>query len=154
MRRCERPPHFQAGGVRSRALIQDAFMLPRQGGAPRHLFGVTPAARAKRTGPAGPVLIPPRGGAQSAFAASTRGEASASAVLRSRRARRCTKRWTLSGYLTVYQVRPLKTPVTLAQVKEDHRLKDMALVTSMRLSVQPVTEEEWKIVCELGGIEP
>jgi predicted RNA-binding protein with PUA-like domain len=51
-------------------------------------------------------------------------------------------------------VRPLKVPVTLAQVKTDPRLSQMALVTSMRLSVQPVTEEEWKIVCELGGIEP
>ncbi|MDF1619948.1 EVE domain-containing protein [Pseudothioclava nitratireducens] len=51
-------------------------------------------------------------------------------------------------------VRPLKTPVTLAQVKDDPRLQEMALVTSMRLSVQPVTEEEWRIICDLGGIEP
>jgi predicted RNA-binding protein with PUA-like domain len=51
-------------------------------------------------------------------------------------------------------LRPLKRPVTLAEVKDDPRLQDMALVKSMRLSVQPVTEEEWRIVCELGGIEP
>ena len=51
-------------------------------------------------------------------------------------------------------VRPLKTPVTLAQVKDDPRLQEMALVTSMRLSVQPVTEEEWPILFDLGGIEP
>ena len=51
-------------------------------------------------------------------------------------------------------VKPLKTPVTLAAVKDDPRLQDMSLVTSMRLTVQPVTEEEWKIVCALGGIEP
>lgn len=51
-------------------------------------------------------------------------------------------------------VRPLKTPVTLAQVKSDPRLTEMSLVKSMRLSVQPVTEEEWKIVCDLGGVEP
>ncbi len=51
-------------------------------------------------------------------------------------------------------VKPLQVPVTLAQVKADPRLQEMALVTSMRLSVQPVTEDEWKIVCELGGIEP
>lgn len=51
-------------------------------------------------------------------------------------------------------VRPLKVPVTLAQVKSDPRLTEMALVKSMRLSVQPVTEEEWKIVCDLGGVEP
>lgn len=51
-------------------------------------------------------------------------------------------------------VAPLKTPVTLAQVKSDPRLTEMSLVTSMRLSVQPVTEAEWKICCELGGIAP
>ncbi|MDD8023258.1 MAG: EVE domain-containing protein [Paracoccaceae bacterium] len=51
-------------------------------------------------------------------------------------------------------VRPLIRHVTLAEVKNDPRLTEMALVTSMRLSVQPVTDEEWKIICELGGIEP
>ncbi|MDV7270585.1 EVE domain-containing protein [Thioclava sp. A2] len=51
-------------------------------------------------------------------------------------------------------VRPLQTPVTLAQVKDDPRLCEMSLVTSMRLSVQPVTEDEWKMICALGGIEP
>lgn len=51
-------------------------------------------------------------------------------------------------------VRPLKTPVTLAQVKNDLRLSKMSLVTCMRLSVQPVTEDEWKMICELGGITP
>ncbi|MBZ4022021.1 ubiquinol-cytochrome C reductase [Rhodobacter sp. TJ_12] len=51
-------------------------------------------------------------------------------------------------------IRPLARPVTLAEVKADPRLSEMALVTSMRLSVQPVTEEEWKIICELGGVDP
>ncbi|PTW52952.1 putative RNA-binding protein with PUA-like domain [Breoghania corrubedonensis] len=44
-------------------------------------------------------------------------------------------------------------PVTLADVKVEPRLAEMSLVTSMRLSVQPVTEEEWKIVCEMGGLK-
>lgn len=44
-------------------------------------------------------------------------------------------------------------PVTLADVKASPRLSEMSLVTSMRLSVQPVTEEEWKIVCEMGGLK-
>ncbi len=44
-------------------------------------------------------------------------------------------------------------PVTLAAVKDEPRLAEMSLVTSMRLSVQPVTEEEWKIVCKMGGLE-
>ena len=49
-------------------------------------------------------------------------------------------------------VKPLPKPVTLAHVKAEPRLAKMSLVTSMRLSVQPVTDEEWKIVCELGGL--
>jgi len=48
-------------------------------------------------------------------------------------------------------VRKLKNPVTLAQVKADKRLKDMALVRLGRLSVQPVTDEEWDVVMELAG---
>lgn len=51
-------------------------------------------------------------------------------------------------------VRPLLRPVTLVEVKQDPRLVKMSLVTCMRLSVQPVTEEEWRIVCELGGVAP
>ena len=45
----------------------------------------------------------------------------------------------------------LKKPVTLAQVKADKRLTNMALVRLGRLSVQPVTDEEWKIIMELAG---
>lgn len=45
----------------------------------------------------------------------------------------------------------LKKPVGLAQIKTDKRLSNMALVRLGRLSVQPVTEEEWKIVMELSG---
>ncbi len=51
-------------------------------------------------------------------------------------------------------VKPFVRPVTLAEVKADPRLTEMSLVTSMRLSVQPVTAEEWRIVCALGGVEP
>lgn len=42
-------------------------------------------------------------------------------------------------------------PVTLADCKADERLAEMALVKFTRLSVQPVTAEEWRIVCEMGG---
>ena len=45
----------------------------------------------------------------------------------------------------------LKKPVTLAQVKADKRLTNMALVRLGRLSVQPVTDAEWKIIMELAG---
>jgi len=49
-------------------------------------------------------------------------------------------------------VKPLPKPVTLAQVKATESLSTMSLVTSMRLSVQPVTDEEWDIVCRMGGV--
>lgn len=49
-------------------------------------------------------------------------------------------------------IEPLKTPVTLAQVKADKKLAEMALVKLSRLSVQPVTAEEWKHICKLGGV--
>ena len=48
--------------------------------------------------------------------------------------------------------KPLKTPVTMAAIKADKRLSEMALVKYSRLSVQPVTPEEWKIVCKMGGV--
>lgn len=53
--------------------------------------------------------------------------------------------------IDVKPVRKLKNPVTLAQIKADKRLADMALVRLGRLSVQPVTEKEWQIVLELAG---
>lgn len=49
-------------------------------------------------------------------------------------------------------LRPLLRPVTLEEAKADPRLAEMALVRNTRLSVQPVTEAEWKIVCALGGL--
>ncbi len=45
----------------------------------------------------------------------------------------------------------LKNAVSLAQIKTDKRLQDMALVRLGRLSVQPVSENEWKIIMELAG---
>ena len=47
--------------------------------------------------------------------------------------------------------RKLKLPVGLIQIKADKRLADMALVKLGRLSVQPVTEKEWKIIMEMAG---
>jgi len=48
--------------------------------------------------------------------------------------------------------KPLKTPVTMAAIKADKKLAQMALVKYSRLSVQPVTAEEWKMVCKMGGL--
>lgn len=47
--------------------------------------------------------------------------------------------------------RRLKHPVSLDQVKDDKRLKEMALVRISRLSVQPVTDKEWAVIMELAG---
>lgn len=49
-------------------------------------------------------------------------------------------------------VEPLKKPVTLEDIKANPKLEDMVLVNNSRLSVQPVTDREWKIICELGGV--
>lgn len=51
----------------------------------------------------------------------------------------------------VKAVEALPKPVTLAAVKAEKKLKDMALVKYSRLSVQPVTDAEWKLVCQMGG---
>ncbi|MCK0097507.1 EVE domain-containing protein [Yoonia sp. F2084L] len=54
----------------------------------------------------------------------------------------------------VKAVRPFTKPVTLETIKADPRLADMVLVNNSRLSVQPVTDEEWKIICTLGDTTP
>jgi predicted RNA-binding protein with PUA-like domain len=55
--------------------------------------------------------------------------------------------------LDVKAVKPVPKPVTLAAIKAEPRLKDMALVKYSRLSVQPVTAEQWKIVCHMAGLK-
>ena len=55
--------------------------------------------------------------------------------------------------VNVAAVKPFAKPVTLAEVKADTRLKQMSLAKHPRLSVQPVTAQEWKIVCALGGVK-
>jgi predicted RNA-binding protein with PUA-like domain len=57
------------------------------------------------------------------------------------------------GMVDVTAVEPLRKPVTLARAKADPALASMALVKFSRLSVQPVTPDEWKRVAHLGGIE-
>jgi predicted RNA-binding protein with PUA-like domain len=52
----------------------------------------------------------------------------------------------------VKAVEGLPRPVTLDEIKAREDLAEMALVKNSRLSVQPVTEKEWKIVREMGGL--
>lgn len=49
-------------------------------------------------------------------------------------------------------VEPMKTPVHLDQIKQDPRLSEMVLVKNSRLSVQPVTEDEWTVIRALGNM--
>ncbi len=49
-------------------------------------------------------------------------------------------------------VKPLIRSVTLEQCKIQPGLENMVLINNSRLSVQPVSDEEWRIVCEMGGI--
>jgi len=56
------------------------------------------------------------------------------------------------GLVDVKAVKDVPKPVTLAAAKAEPKLKNMSLVTSFRLSVQPVTDAEWKQVCKMGGL--
>jgi len=55
--------------------------------------------------------------------------------------------------VTVKALAPVPKPVTLKAVKENPKLAEMSLVTSFRLSVQPVLPAEWKEVCRMGGLD-
>jgi len=57
------------------------------------------------------------------------------------------------GLVDVKAVADMPRPVTLADCKANPRLSRMSLVTSFRLSVQPVTDKEWKEVCRMGGLK-
>jgi predicted RNA-binding protein with PUA-like domain len=52
----------------------------------------------------------------------------------------------------VKALEPVPKPVTLNAIKAEPKLKDMALLKQSRLSVQPVTADEWKLVCKMGGL--
>jgi predicted RNA-binding protein with PUA-like domain len=47
----------------------------------------------------------------------------------------------------------LAIPVSLEQIKKEKKLSEMSLVRISRLSVQPVKEEEWRIIMKMGGME-
>ena len=56
------------------------------------------------------------------------------------------------GMVDIRAVRALKKPVSLDAIKAEPKLANMALVKLSRLSVQPVTDEEWDVVCRMGGL--
>lgn len=55
------------------------------------------------------------------------------------------------GMVGVRAVRPLPRPVRLADIKADPRFSDFALIRQPRLSVLPVTPDQWSILCAMGG---
>lgn len=61
-----------------------------------------------------------------------------------------TGRW---GMVEVKAVKPVKRPVTLATIRAHPRLQQLALVRQSRLSVMPIGETEWGILCAMAGIE-
>jgi predicted RNA-binding protein with PUA-like domain len=59
------------------------------------------------------------------------------------------------GRFVMVDVRPLqpvKYPVTLAAIKAEPKLADLALVKQSRLSVVPVAAEEWRLICKMAGV--
>ena len=57
------------------------------------------------------------------------------------------------GMVEVKPVVAVPTPVSMKEIKATPALKDMVLVKNSRLSVQPVTAAEWKLVCKMGGVK-
>ena len=53
----------------------------------------------------------------------------------------------------VKALEPVPQPVTLDAIKKQPKLKDMALLRLSRLSVGPVTADEWKLICKMGGLK-
>lgn len=56
------------------------------------------------------------------------------------------------GLVDVKAIEEFKTPVTLAEIRTNPQLSEMVLVRNSRLSVQPVTDREWQILCQAGGL--
>ncbi len=58
------------------------------------------------------------------------------------------------GMVDFRAVRPLKAPVTLAIIKAEPKLAHLALVRQSRLSVMPIDDPSWALICKMGGIAP
>ena len=56
------------------------------------------------------------------------------------------------GMVDFKAIEPMPNPVTLKQIKEDGRFNDIALIKQSRLSVMPIDDNAWKMICEMGGL--
>jgi predicted RNA-binding protein with PUA-like domain len=57
------------------------------------------------------------------------------------------------GMVDIKSVKPMKRPVTLAEIKAELRLANLALVRQSRLSVTPIGDAEWRLICAMGETE-
>jgi predicted RNA-binding protein with PUA-like domain len=57
------------------------------------------------------------------------------------------------GMVDIKAVKPMKRPVTLAEIKAEPRLANLALVRQSRLSVTPIGDAEWRLICAMGETE-
>ena len=57
------------------------------------------------------------------------------------------------GMVDVKAVKPFKRPVTLAEIKAEPRLAELSLIKQSRLSVMPIGDEEWSLICAMGQTE-
>ncbi len=58
------------------------------------------------------------------------------------------------GMVDIKAIRPMVKPVTLADIKAEPKLSELALVRQSRLSVLPVSPAEWKVICAMGDTDP
>lgn len=58
------------------------------------------------------------------------------------------------GMVDIQAREPVRRPVTLAEIKQEPALKNLALVRQSRLSVVPVSVDEWKALCRMAGVTP
>ena len=58
------------------------------------------------------------------------------------------------GMVDIKAIKPIENPVTLAQIKAEPRLHDLALVRQSRLSVMPIDEDSWNLICRMGDTAP
>ena len=58
------------------------------------------------------------------------------------------------GMVDVRAVKPVTVPVTLGEIKAEPDLENLALVRQSRLSVVPVSADEWKLICRMAETEP
>ena len=58
------------------------------------------------------------------------------------------------GMVDVKTIGPVKTPVTLAAIKAEPKLKNLALIRQSRLSVVPIDDASWRLICGMAGVKP